>query len=336
MKEFLEKKQNKLLIVIAVLAIMVLSILWSLVSQIAAQVDSFSYPQSTLTDMPAEFTEEFSDATMSLVVSCATMDYTICLPESITAVSEKIVGTYGDLSFVVCESKEDMQTMISGALPSSLNVPVVGKPHQVNVRVSDEGYFGPYQAEYMAAEITTQISVRKVLTYGFAYQLKLEEGKSLYLYVSSEDKELLSGAKALLDKLASSVREYVPEVSVDTPTEEVVDNKQDMQEVMPPKEYTIYLESESIFPLENGVFLFEWMNSDSKPTELRVYAPDGTECIFDEELSHSGHYVYRIGPMEEGVFLITGTTKEQLRGALFNAYEWSFYNEQYITFGFEE
>jgi len=356
-KDIFSQKRNRIAVVMVCIVLLILVILFSLVSKILDALDALSYPESTLSDTAEEFKEPYQEEMLPLTISCPSFDYRIQLPADIRDVDGKIVGRFEGMQFVVCESEEDMDEMINKTLPNALNVSVAGFDKKVEVRVRDNGYFYPYPAEYVAMRVETKVTVREKVTYAFAYALELEPDSFLYIYVSTESEELLTGAKNLLDEIAYSVRP-LEEEKQEGEILESEDSKQDKAETMEDilaslpgqwvdaEDYvapdgaikdTLYidLEQEVSFPVENGVFLFEWMNVDIHPTEVNIYAPTGKELRLMEEYSSEGHYVYKIGEMESGTYTIKGSTLARLTGVVMSVYEWDYYYEEFVTFGFD-
>lgn len=326
-KQTNENERNKILVILIAILIVIIGLVGSLLKKLTMEVDASKFPQSTLTKTAGVLPEKVTEELLPLTIACPTMRYQISIPKDINTVNDKIVGTYEDMRFVICESNEEMNKMISSTLPNALNIAVIGRPHEVEIKVQDTGYCYPYIAEYVAMSVNTQFSVREVTAYAFVYRLKLESDNSLYIYVSTESKEIIKGAKDLLDKIACSVRPISE--NIDKEELQISDLKEE-EGVLP-----IFLEKEALYPMENGVFLFEWMNVDASPINLEVIAPNGEKLKLMEEYSTNGHYVYVVGEMESGTYIIEGTTQEQISGVVMSIYEWDYYYSEFVSFGFE-
>lgn len=319
---------------IVVLILVLVALLFGALTQIGKEFmkkESATYPQSTLTDNPVAFMEEYvqQEGLLDYRVGCPSLPYAISVPKEVYVEGDTIHATLGDIDILICESAESFDFMLTKTLPTKLNFPLLGNPHDVSVLVRDMGYFYAYGADYAAGRINTKISVREVVTYICMYRLALSEVNSLYIYVSSESEELLSGQKDLLESIAFSVRAIdenatvEEEILADEVIEPIVEEDAVEETVGLPESGTqiISLEKEMDWEFQNGVFVFEWMNVKTEPWELNVYGPDGTKLLFLEEYSEKGHYVYEIGTMAQGIYIVDGITGEPLTGVMMSLYE---------------
>jgi len=344
-------RRVKLLFLMVLVGFCMVCLIFTAIDQMIRQLNTQEYPKSTLTKEAVAFPETSISVSEMLPVkiTCPSLPYTLNLPINYTGKDEKIVGSYGDIDIVICESSLSMDKMIRQELPGTLVASVAGYERDVEIKVQDMGYFYEYPAEYVAMQITTQISIRKLVTYACVYRLSLSDETSLYIYVSAETDGIMFGEKDFLDRVAYSVRPYVKNITdlevnevekVDAEGENVKEGKEEKKEenVLNNGDegfLRIYHEKEVSFTVKEGVFLYEWANAQVQPSELVVYGPDNRVLPLLEEYSYPGHYVFEIGASDSGTYNVVGLTKEQITGVMMSIYEKESYLDMYVTFGFE-
>ncbi len=343
MKKYIMAKKNQLFLCMALLVIVICGLLLSILGKVSYQLSKTVYPESTLTTDSVSFDTEYQYIeSLPVLVACPTLQYSIWLPENVKGDEEYLVASYGDIDVIVMESQKDIETMATNVLPHYLNCPVLGQGDGVETYCCDTGYYFEYPASYCACTVQTQVSIRTVTTYTLTYGLHLSDDTTLYIYVSSDSKDLLKGQKELLDKIAFSVREvgFGQNTSVTNngssnesgsgPIIMDVDDYVEKNTYLDENVLRIALEHEMDAAMENGVFLFEWMNSMTHPVEVNVFAPDGRELHLIEDYSYEGHYVYDVGECVGGTYIVEGYTTEQLTGVTMSVFERSFYRTEYL------
>lgn len=355
MKEFFTNKKNRLLLCIALLVIVVCGLVVSLLGNVSHEMDKAVYPDSTLTESPVAFDKEVKYTEMlPLRVACPTLEYSVWLPSDVYEDNDCLVASYEGIKVVVAESPQSIETVATSVFPHQLNRPILGRKDKVDTYSNNTGYFYEYPASYYTCTVQSQISTRTVTTYSLTYGLHLSDDVTLYIYVSSESKDLLNGQKELLDKIAFSVRKVDLEQEedlaghVNVTEENMTPEGNNNSGLMKVEDYVeentyldenvlrIYLEKEMSEDVTQGVFIFGWMNILSHPVEVNVIAPDGRELHRIDEYSSEGHYVYNIGECASGTYIVEGYTIEQLTGVTMYIYEEEFYKSEYLHEGIYE
>ena len=343
-----KSKANKYLVAIVLIVLLMAMLLFNLLGRIWDVNDAKNLPCSRLTK---EVTKELSRSVLEgvdRVVKCPTISYELSVPRESQNADELLKGTFGNVSYIVMETNQDIYTLATNTMPGILYTKVPGFKLNVTEAISDAGYYNNYKAEYQANIIESRVSVRSIKQYALTLRFNLDESRALVLYVSVTDKNYIKDAEALLYAMADSITKIDPEEitildsnsehSGTSVSEPEIIKKEDYAEL--PNEIEdaflpMYMEHEISTDIEDCYYMFFWGNVKYEPVEVTVTGPNGQEGIYQPEESYAGGRVFRLGDQPAGTYVLTGSTLNTLTGCYCEVYTKEAYERMYVNYGID-
>lgn len=306
--------------------------------------DDTGYPPSTLLSEPQERKYVISNI-LKHTYACPTLPYDISIPgERTDAGSARLSATYENYYITIMESSNtalyELNSRLTTYALDTIDVPSV---EWVDV-ISDEGYLNGYKAIYHTGMAKISSKERSFIQYGAMYEIVTDEDVNLMIYISCDDKSMLTNGKDILDSMVYMLLPH--NLEIETVETESVEESVSTETVVAPQESDTEsgalsdegtgedTSDEDSYVLENGTKVtnengirtyskeytffmkegseeslyvtFAWINYEIEPISMYVETPSGRKYERDKELSRSGEWVFVIPECEEGTYTIHG------------------------------
>ncbi len=311
--EWVEDKKNRTILLIVIIALVALSLIVRVFSQIKGMGEESKLPDSGLLKEKGDYMERQVPYYLNNAISNPSLNVLLAVPQDAEVNNDVLQFSMNGVIYMVGDGTKSMDVILENDYYKNAVTTVFGSKQTIKVVKKESGYVGSFPAEFGMATYDLQISTRKMKMYGLAYKVSLEEvsgvaGRELILYACSEDVEALQEAPVVLKEIAYSARNY-EQVKVEE--QEVVDYPIGAEFFYPIDVYW----NDASDGYTNTVMLITWDNLLDEPVRLEVTGPRGQNGILNEEYSMGGHYLYEFGVTDGGEYYIHGGTDVQLLNA---------------------
>lgn len=330
-----KQKEDKIIIGIGIL-MAVLAVLLIFANLLGKK--NLELPGGAITQMPRIRREIARDSSIfNLCVRCAGSNYTMWIPYDADIQQDAIKGSIKGVTYFITTSAEDKEVILQDTIPQKLYYSSLGEKEHTKLLSLQEGYFYGNYGFYAIQSLNIRSSLRSQQQYLFTYGIGAEDGVVIYITTVAGATRDIESAYALLTSLAENVSSFaetskeVQEAVILGVLEEDAEEETAIEQVqssIPSSEdaatallLEILLEKNITKPVTDGYLVMMWENYTTDPTELHVYAPDGTELTRLVSESDGGFYVYPVTGMVAGAYRFQGTTKSALVDVYIDVFE---------------